>query len=41
MAFASKGKNSPLAGCTLRGRVLATIVDGSPAWLDPAVGYTE
>ena len=28
-AFASKGKNTPLAGCTLRGAVVATIVGGS------------
>ncbi|MCX6023871.1 MAG: dihydroorotase [Chloroflexi bacterium] len=34
-AFASKGKNSPLAGCTLRGKVMATIVDGRAAYLDP------
>jgi dihydroorotase len=27
-AFASKGKNTPLAGRTLRGRVVATIVGG-------------
>ena len=27
-AFASKGKNTPLSGCTLRGAVVATIVGG-------------
>lgn len=40
-AFASRGKNTPLAGCILRGRVLATIVDGRPAWLDGSVGFME
>jgi len=34
-AFVSKGHNTPLAGRTLRGRVLATFVDGSAAcWRD-------
>ena len=32
--FVSKGKNTPLDGATLRGRVRATIVDGSIAYRD-------
>jgi dihydroorotase len=32
--FASKGKNTPLAGRTLRGRVMATFYAGIPAYLD-------
>ena len=31
-AFASKGKNTPLAGRRLRGRVKATIAGGRVAW---------
>ena len=27
--FISKGKNTPLAGCTLKGRVIATVVAGA------------
>ncbi|MGC8634769.1 MAG: dihydroorotase [Candidatus Limnocylindrales bacterium] len=34
----SKGKNSPLIGRDLRGRVLATVVDGRFAFLDTAAG---
>jgi dihydroorotase-like cyclic amidohydrolase len=30
--FASKGKNTPLAGRTLKGRVVATVVGGKAAW---------
>jgi dihydroorotase len=30
--FASKGKNTPLAGRTLKGRVVATLFTGSMAW---------
>jgi dihydroorotase len=30
--FASKGKNTPLAGRTLRGRVLATVASGRVVW---------
>ena len=34
-SFVSKGKNTPLDGRTLHGRVMATFVDGSPAyWRD-------
>jgi dihydroorotase len=32
--FASKGKNTPLNGQTLRGKVMATIYMGSPVYLD-------
>ena len=32
--FASKGKSTPLAGRTLRGRVVATVVGGSVAWAE-------
>lgn len=31
-AFASKGKNTPLAGRTLRGRVMATVYGGKVVW---------
>ena len=31
-AFASKGKNTPLAGHTLRGRVVATVYGGRVVW---------
>ncbi|MEK7847341.1 MAG: dihydroorotase, partial [Chloroflexota bacterium] len=36
-AFASKGKNTPLAGVTLRGKVMATLVQGALAYRDEAV----
>ncbi len=32
--FASKGKNTPLAGCILKGKVMATIYQGSPVYMD-------
>ena len=35
--FASKGKNTPLAGTTLRGRVTATIATGQVVYHDMAV----
>lgn len=35
--FASKGKNTPLAGATLRGRVVANIAQGQMAYRDSAV----
>ena len=35
--FASKGKNTPLAGQTLRGRVMATFYLGNPVYLDDSV----
>ncbi|HEX77385.1 MAG TPA: dihydroorotase [Dehalococcoidia bacterium] len=36
-AFASKGKNTPLAGYTLRGKVMATIVDGRLVYKDDSL----
>jgi dihydroorotase len=36
-AFTSKGKNTPLAGATLRGRVMATLSQGVLAYRDEAV----
>ena len=33
--FASKGKNTPLGGTTLRGKVVATIVGGEIVFMDP------
>ena len=35
--FVSKGKNTPLEGATLRGRVVVTIVDGRVVYEDEAV----
>ncbi|MBI4498807.1 MAG: dihydroorotase [Chloroflexi bacterium] len=35
--FASKGKNTPLAGCVLKGKVLATLVDGALVYRDPSL----
>jgi dihydroorotase len=35
--FASKGKNTPLAGRTLKGKVLATIYMGNPVYMDNAL----
>lgn len=35
--FASKGRNTPLEGVTLRGRVMATIVEGRFAYIDPGL----
>lgn len=35
--FASKGRNTPLEGLTLRGRVKATLVGGRPVFLDEGV----
>ena len=32
--FASKGKNTPLAGTTLKGRVIATLVEGQVVFQD-------
>jgi dihydroorotase len=32
--FVSKGKNTPLAGMKLRGKVMATIFEGTPVYLD-------
>jgi dihydroorotase len=35
--FASKGKNTPLNGQTLKGKVMATIYTGNPVYLDEAL----
>jgi len=32
--FVSKGRNTPLAGAKLRGKVMATIFEGTPVYLD-------
>ncbi len=37
-AFASKGKNTPLAGATLKGRVVATIAAGEVVYDDREAG---
>jgi len=39
--LASKGKNTPLAGCLLRGRVMATIVGGQVAYKDDSIMLEE
>ena len=36
-AFASKGKNTPLAGSVLKGRVMATISQGKLAYKDDSI----
>ncbi len=36
-AFASKGKNTPLAGSLLKGKVIATIFQGTPAYKDESI----
>jgi dihydroorotase len=38
--FASKGKNTPLAGRTLRGKVMATFYAGRPAYVDEGMRIT-
>jgi dihydroorotase len=38
--FASKGKNTPLAGSTLKGRVMATFFHGKPVYLDETIEIT-
>jgi len=35
--FTSKGKNSPWAGCTLKGKVMATILGGEVVYKDDAI----
>jgi len=40
-AFASKGKNTPLAGATLKGKVLATISRGRLVYKDDVIGVKE
>ena len=39
--FASKGRNTPLAGTTLRGRVIATIAAGEVVYYDMAEDAEE
>jgi dihydroorotase len=39
--FASKGKNTPLAGRTLKGKVMATFSMGNPVYLDEALRIRE
>ena len=36
-AFASKGKNTPLAGSTLKGKVVTTISQGKPVYKDDSI----
>ncbi len=40
-AFASKGKNTPLAGSTLKGRVMATIFQGNLVYKDDSITVKE
>ena len=40
-AFASKGRNTPLAGSTLRGRVMATISQGKLVYKDDSIKVEE
>jgi dihydroorotase len=35
--FASKGKNTPLAGQTLKGKVMATFYAGMPVYADSSM----
>ncbi len=35
--FASKGKNTPLNGQTLKGKVMATIYMGNPVYMDESL----
>jgi dihydroorotase len=37
LEFASKGRNTPLAGLILKGKIMATIVSGCIAYRDPSV----
>jgi dihydroorotase len=39
--FASKGKNTPLAGRTLKGKVMGTIYMGNPVYLDESLRIRE
>jgi dihydroorotase len=39
-AFVSKGRNTPLAGRTMRGRVVATIAGGKLVHQDGSIGST-
>ncbi len=40
-AFASKGKNTPLAGCLLKGKVVATISQGKLVYKDNSIKVAE
>ncbi|MFC2024964.1 dihydroorotase [Chloroflexota bacterium] len=40
-AFASRGKNTPLAGSTLKGKVMATIAQGKLVYKDDSVSVEE
>ena len=40
-AFASKGRNTPLAGCTLQGRVVATVYGGQVVYEEAERATTE
>jgi len=40
-AFASKGKNTPLAGSTLKGKVMATISEGRLVYKDDSIAVKE
>ena len=40
-ALVSKGKNTPLAGSTLKGRVMATISNGKPVYKDDSMTIRE
>jgi len=40
-AFASKGKNTPLAGSVLKGKVMATIYEGKPVYKDDSITVKE
>jgi len=39
--FASKGKNTPLAGSVLKGRVMATISQGKLVYKDDSITVEE
>jgi len=40
-AFASKGKNTPLAGSVLKGKVMATLFQGKPVYADDSITLSE
>jgi len=39
--FASKGKNTPFDGCQLRGKVMATMVNGKIVYMDEGLCHSE
>ncbi len=39
-SFASRGKNTPLAGKTLKGKVMATLFGGKPVYMDETIEIT-